>query len=327
MRTASSHPVPSILLSVLIGVMGSKAVLADSSEEWIPDANATPANPDDLTIEQCLQMPRENLDFGVLNVDSIEQWSGLEDWQFMTNTDYLALGLDENGPAYLRQKLEPTHKGSIHVVGKGVLAPSRTYSITQSVYLEPDFDWGGKNEGGKLGFGLGGGSTPTGGNLYQDGFSARLMWRGNKDGTARLAVYAYSSDRNQNLPYGDDYPLQDFEVPVGEWFKITMEVTSNSSTGASDGAVRVWANDQLKLYRDNIHWQAAGSQPVVDHIMFATFHGGNSSSWAPDHTVFARFSSVCWQPTEYTPPLLDEHGMPIVDGNMLVQHVDGPSHP
>ncbi len=249
-----------------------------------------------------MQIPDQSHDFGTVQEKNVGEWAGLEEWQFMTNTSYLAVGKDETGPAYIRQKLEPTGSGSIHVVGQGVLAPSRTYTLKQSFYLEPGFDWGGENEGGKLGFGLGGGSTPTGGMLDQDGFSARLMWRGNKDGTAHLAVYAYSSDRTQNLPYGDDYPLQEFQIPVGEWFTITMEVTANSNTGASDGRVRVWADDVLKLQRENIHWQARGAEPTVDRIMYATFHGGNSVKWAPSTSVYARFGDICWQPSAYTPP-------------------------
>lgn len=248
----------------------------------------------------CLQLPQVSLDFGSINTNEISQWTGLEKWTFFTNVDHLALGQEESGLSYLRQKLEPTHNGSIHVVGEGLLPAANSYTLTQSIYLELGFDWGGKHKGGKIGFGLGGGSTPTGGNMNQDGFSARLMWRGNKNGTARLAVYAYSADRRQNLPYGDDYPLQDFDVPIGEWFTVVMEVASNSSIDTSDGQVRVWVNNRLKLHRDNIHWQAAGASPLIDKLMFATFHGGNSTDWAPTSTVFARFSSVCWQPSAYT---------------------------
>ncbi len=313
MSIAASRTTAAFLFTGLTYFMTGSAVVADSQTSeasWQNDAE---------TAAQCLRLPKEHRDFGGLDVGNIADWVGLEKWQFMTNTDYLALGVDESGATYLRQKLQPTYKGSVHVVGKGTLPSSQTYTLTQSFFLEPDFDWGGRHEGGKIGFGLGGGSTPTGGNLFQDGFSARLMWRGNKDGTARLAVYAYSSDRHQNLPYGDDYPLQDFQVPVGEWFTITMEVTSNSSTGAADGRVRVWANDILKLQRENIQWQAAGAQPVIDHLMFATFHGGNSAAWSPDQPVFARFGEVCWLANEYRPAVYDEKGVMIDAGSNLQQ--------
>lgn len=292
-----------LCLVASLGTASAACAIAGTQEEWSPKANTGILG--DSIESQCMNIPDDSLDFGSVNRDKISEWAGLEQWKFMTNTDYLAVNRDDAGPAYIRQKFEPTSQGSVRVVGMGVLAPSRVYTLQQSFYLEPGFEWGGQDEGGKLGFGLGGGSTPSGGMLDQDGFTARLMWRGNKDGTAHLAVYAYSSDRTQNLPYGDDYPLQDFQIPVGEWFTVTMEITANSNTGKSDGRVRVWADGELKVQRENIHWQARGGDPVVDHLIYSTFHGGNSWHWSPSQSVYARFGDVCWQPSDYTPAPAD----------------------
>lgn len=256
----------------------------------------------------------------IVTRERLAEWSGIDDWQFMTNTWLLSLDNDESDDkTYLRQTLQPSYKGSERVVGQAPLPASTVFTLTQTMFLEPEFDWGGHHEGGKIGFGLGGGSTPTGAELYQDGFSARLMWRGNKDGTARMALYAYSSDRHQNMPYGDDYPLQDFLIPVGEWFTVTMALTANSNTGAADGRVRIWVNDVLKLQRDNIHWQAAGATPMVDHLMYATFHGGNSWEWSPERPVHVRFRDVCWLATDYQAPQYDEFGNLVQVGTDLLE--------
>ena len=172
--------------------------------------------------------------------------------------------------------------------------------MTQSVFFESDFDWGGSNEGGKFGFGVGGGSNPTGGLIQTDGFSLRLHWRGNKDGTARITAYSYAADRAQNLPFGDDYPFEGFTIPTGKWIDITFEIVANSSIDAADGSIRAWVDGELRLLRSNIQWQTSGGQPEIQKFIFATFHGGNDSSWAPSRTNFIRFSDVCWAPVVNT---------------------------
>ena len=251
------------------------------------------------TTGQCLQLPDTPSSRGDIVDDDIERWINIKNWEFITNSVYLSTDFTADGHAYLQQKLQPTEKGSVRVVGRGELIAARTYSLTQSLYLKKGFDWGAQNEGGKLGFGLGGNTSPTGGDTRNDGFSARLMWRGNGDGSARLVVYAYTADRNQNLPYGDDYILKDFQVPVGEWFTVTLEVTANFTTKRTDGSIRAWVNDDLKLQRNGIHWQSEGPEPLVDRLLYATFHGGNDPTWSPDQAVYARFKSVCWQPHKH----------------------------
>ena len=244
--------------------------------------------------KQCVQLPDEHLEFGEVTDSDIEQWFGLEKLITVNNTQFLATNIGQSGKSYLRQRLSPTKKGSTRASARGELPPAATYRLSQSFYLEPGFDWGSKNEGGKIGFGLGGNTAPTGGMLDRDGFSARMMWRGKRDGTARFSLYVYSSDRSQNLPYGDDYIIEDYSIPIGEWVNVTMEVTANSTIDEPDGSFKVWINKKLKLDQKNIHWQAQGLEPAVDRLLYATFHGGGDSSWSPSSTVYARTSSICW---------------------------------
>jgi hypothetical protein len=244
---------------------------------------------------QCLDVLNEPKSYGEVTNSTWRSWTSPLNFHYSESPQYLRVvdGLDV---PYVQQKFVPAGNGSARVLANAYLPSERTYRLTQSVFFESGFDWGGTEEGGKLGFGFSGGSAPSGGLLQTDGFSARFMWRGNKDGTAKLVLYSYAADRSQNLPYGDDYPLSGFDVPIGEWIDLTMEVTVNSTTSASDGSVRVWANGVLHLERDNIQWQSTGSDPAVQALSYASFYGGNSSAWAPGQTTYARFKNVCWAP-------------------------------
>ena len=242
---------------------------------------------------ECVVIDDTQQEFGDVTDNDWRWW--FENYTFSRQPQDLSTGLDGNR-AYLRQRLIPNSIGSPRVLAGRNLDSARTYRLTQSLYFEPDFDWGGTIEGGKVGFGLGGGTAPSGGQLQTDGFTLRFMWRGNRDGTARIIAYSYAADRSQNLPYGDSLNLQGFEIPVGEWFDITMEVKTNSTTHASDGTLRAWVNGELLLQKENILWQSSGSQPVVQKLSYATFYGGNDVSWAPAETTYIRFADVCWAP-------------------------------
>ena len=253
------------------------------------------ASNESLGAIQCLAISDTDKSFGEVTADDWRDW--LTGYTYSLRPEHLETGID-NGEPYFRQQLIPTSIGSHHVQAGANLASSRTYRLTQTLFFEPEFDWGGSNEGGKVGFGLGGGSAPSGGVLQTDGFTLRLMWRGNGDGTARLVAYSYAADRSQHLPYGDDYILGNFEIPVGSWFEVTIEVKTNSTTEQNDGSLRVWVGSDLALQRDNVTWQSSGGQPAVQKLIYTTFYGGNDSSWAPSQTTHIRFGEACWAPVE-----------------------------
>lgn len=240
----------------------------------------------------CLELPDERIDFGEVTNDDWDQWTGIS-LDFASKKEFLQVTTVDGTPA-LRQRFVPSSEGSARVVVRGELPEARTYTISQSVFFEPGFDWGRTKQTGKLGFGLGGGTSPTGGDLDPAGFTARFVWRGNGDGSARIAIYSYAADRTQNLPYGDDYDLEGFTAPVGQWFTLAMEVTANSAPGVADGRIRAWADDRLALDRTGIVWQDAGGDPTVDEFIYSAFYGGSSWDWAPESTTYVRFADVCW---------------------------------
>ena len=247
-----------------------------------------------LGASQCLNIQGPAQDFGQVDSSDWQAWVD-EDFWYITTPENMSTAYDGD-MAYMRQRLTPTSRGTDRVQAGNYLEPARTYRITQSFFFEPDFDWGGSNEGGKLGFGFGGGTTPSGGQIQTDGFTLRLMWRGNNDGTAGLAAYSYAADRDQSHVWGEDFDFENFQIPVGEWFNVTIEVKSNRTTSTSDGSVRAWVNGTQVLQRDNIGWQTSGDQPGIQKLIFTTFYGGGDSSWSPSSAEYIRFADTCWAP-------------------------------
>jgi|GEM_PF-3070694 len=239
----------------------------------------------------CLRLPDSPVEFGVIDDASLKAWVG--PLRYTTNPNLLAV-VDgpEDRPA-LRQRFVPSSRGSERVVASMNLPPRRTYEVEHSAYFEPGFQWGGEVESGKFGFGLAGGSAPTGGKIADDGFSARFIWKGKGDGTASVGVYVYSVDRTQNLPYGDEFELPGFTISPGEWFRAKMRLTTNSELSAKDGKIEIWIDDELLFERDGIQWQSAGEGPAIDQVQFSSFHGGNTDQWSPADEVHARFADMC----------------------------------
>ncbi|ASJ74536.1 polysaccharide lyase [Granulosicoccus antarcticus] len=241
--------------------------------------------------QACLPIQDEPVPFGQVNKAMMQHW--MPDLRYIVNPQHLSIDTGFENQSAIRQKFEPTNIGSDRVVASIDITGQQTYALSQSVLFEDGFDWGGTSESGKFGFGLGGGSTPTGGDARDDGLSARLIWQGNGDGTAGLGVYAYSADRSQNLPWGDVFNVENFQIPVGEWFRITLVVTANSTVNSHDGSLSVLLDNEVVMWKDNIQWQGSGVFPEVDQLIYSSFYGGNTAAWAPDYTTHARFSNVC----------------------------------
>ena len=242
---------------------------------------------------RCLALGASDQGFGSIDKSDWSAW--LPGVRFSLGHQHLSLDTTPSGRTTLRQQLVPSSRGTDRVIIAANVDEARTYRFMQSVYLEPGWDWGGEvSQGGKMGFGLGGGTAASGGKNDPSGFTARFIWRGNRDGTAKIAVYSYAADRPGT--YGEDVYLEGFPAPIGEWFDLIMEVKLNSSTGASDGALRAWANGNLLLNRTGMAWQTAGSTPTVDSFLYSTFYGGSTSEWSPDTTTHLRLADVCWAP-------------------------------
>ncbi len=163
-----------------------------------------------------------------------------------------------------------------------------TLWISYSIMFQENFEF---VRGGKLP-GLGGGSTPTGGQATDgtDGFSARIMWRvrniGNED---RGAICQYMYHMDKPGVYGEDlfwaYPdysqnqTKRFFTP-GQWHSVKTRIIINSP-GEFDGRVTSWLDRDLGL-DSTIRYRADGvSSFAIDKFLFSTFFGGSDSTWAP----------------------------------------------
>lgn len=282
-----------------------QSVVENEAPSTQTDSNESTATPSSTAIDTrniivgngsgdavCLHLGNEEKGFGGVTDSDWGRW--LSQFRFSIGEEFLAVERRDDGSNALRHRFIPSPVGTDRAVVGSRLSEHRTYRLTQSFYFEPGWDWGGRFEGGKLGFGFGGGTAPMGGTIDPNGFSSRLMWRGNGDGTGRMVIYSYSADRPGK--YGEDIRYGDLDVPIGEWFTVVMEVTANSSTAVSDGSMRGWIDGQLVLERDNVGWQLAGDTPMVDALFYSTFYGGNSTEWSPSTTTYVKTRDVCWAP-------------------------------
>ena len=178
-------------------------------------------------------------------------------------------------------------------------------TLVQWIRMEPDYAMGRKRQTGKWGFGLIGGSGPTGGNNAHDGFSLRIAPFG--DGTqpdtrseVMMNLYVYSADKVEPN-YGDRLPLIDprtdkaFVMPRdGSWVQFAMYAKMNSSASARDGILRGYVNGVLMLEQTGKRWFASSRSgtPHIDKILVNTFMGGSSGEWAPTKVNEIMFADI-----------------------------------
>ncbi len=167
--------------------------------------------------------------------------------------------------------------------------PREEAYVRYYVRFDPEFNF---IKGGKLP-GLCGGGCNTGGAKPDgyDGWSARIMWRGN----GKVVQYVYHID--QPTTYGEDFPwdlnCQKFFMP-GKWHCVETYIKMNTVTGGVgdyNGIVRSWFDGELALERTNVRFRHTTSIQI-DKFYFSTFFGGGDASWAPikdEHSQFDNF--------------------------------------
>lgn len=153
--------------------------------------------------------------------------------------------------------------------------------ISYDMKVEQPFDF---VKGGKLP-GLGGGTTPTGGEKPDgsDGFTVRGMFREN----GLLESYVYHKDQPGN--YGEDFSWSQESVsPVldEQWHTSTTCLTMNDPT-SNNGQLLAWFDSTLVLNEIDMAWRTV-STLSIDHVLIHVFMGGSDASWAPgqDQKIF-----------------------------------------
>ncbi len=214
-----------------------------------------------------------------------------------------------NGRKAQIHRMNPTptsrNGGTDRVNGAFNISRRTEATLVQWVRMEPNYAMGRKQQGGKWGFGLVGGSVPTGGSSATDGFSIRLAPYGDLSqpdtkSEVGMHLYVYSADK-VNRRYGDELPLidpktnQTFVMPRdGSWVQFAMYAKMNSSVGARDGILRGYVNGVLMLEQTGKQWYSSGKSgsPHIDQILVNTFMGGNSGAWAPSKANEIMFSDI-----------------------------------
>jgi hypothetical protein len=142
--------------------------------------------------------------------------------------------------------------------------------------------------GGKLP-GFCGGECNTGGHVPDgtDGWSARMMWRGDGE----VEQYVYHPDQpgqwGESLHW-DDGGYQRFFVP-GQWHHLIHRVVMNTP-GQRDGIIQGWFDGELALDARNLRFRDV-DRFAIDELAISTFFGGGDSSWAPDEDEYICFDN------------------------------------
>ncbi len=169
------------------------------------------------------------------------------------------------------------------------LPPQREYFASYRLRVGEGFSWGTTSQGGKLP-GLGSGRLCSGGMTCDgtNGFTARLMWRGE----GQVVLYLYHMDKPHK--WGEDLPLigadgRQVVFTPGRWHTVTERVRINTGDN-HDGEVELWVDGARVLLQDGLRFVTDGSG--VDRFYFSTFHGGNTAGWAPTHDSTIDFDDI-----------------------------------
>lgn len=159
-----------------------------------------------------------------------------------------------------------------------------------------DYQLGGKLPGlvGGNNWGRSGGNQPDG----TDGWTTRYMW----GAEGRVKLYAYlPPEQNPEImtsQWGSSvlFDHENGDVPRalerGVWHCIEQFVRIND-VGQANGVIRCWLNGEESLVLDNVVFRTvANGENQVGAVYFSTFHGGNSSDWAPDTTGYIYYDNM-----------------------------------
>jgi hypothetical protein len=139
-------------------------------------------------------------------------------------------------------------------------------------------------KGGKLP-GLCGGSSPAGGKkCIGDGFSARIMWRGEENGKkGSIVQYMYYPGKDPSRNWGEDfywlYKKKKVYFIPGKWHELKTRIKLGK-VGKKNDLVESWF-DGKKVLKIKLILRAKEQNFGIDSFNFTTIFGGNDKTWAP----------------------------------------------
>ena len=162
------------------------------------------------------------------------------------------------------------------------LPPRREYHVSQLIRFGAGFSFGTTSFAGKVGLGLAGGDSCSGGQACDgtNGFSSRLIW--GRDG--RAAIYYYSMGHAGQ--YGDAADLvtggTQLRWPQDRWVNVVQRLRVNTVSGGTanpDGEIEVWVDGARAAHVTGLRFVSNGDQ--VDTAYFSSFAGGGDTGFAP----------------------------------------------
>lgn len=190
----------------------------------------------------------------------------------------------------LTQTLVPNDQGSTRDESAFRLPDGfKQYSVEQVITFDEDWQC---VRGGKVGFGLGGGTHTSGGRIDPAGWMSRLMFR--PDNTLVLYTYQTNREFTNGKPWGDDNPIGVFEP--GEPVKVKMIVGLNDPK-QDNGFMAVESDGVQYLLKEGVMWQGVDQPGDAMRGVYQAFFGGSDKSWSPTSTQRYTLTDVVfsWQ--------------------------------
>jgi hypothetical protein len=182
-------------------------------------------------------------------------------------------GQGVGGGAALKATYRGSNIGSERIVTRFKLPEGLDEASLQfDVKFDEDFQF---VRGGKL-HGLGPDRPITGGKpMKPDGWSARAMF--DADG---LRTYAYCQNKDGKYGEGPDRRIK-FEFKKERYYAVTIYTKLNDPE-RDNGSMRIYVNGKGVADHRGIRFRSVGGDHTrITHLLFSTFHGGNSPRWAP----------------------------------------------
>ncbi len=274
-----------------VGTVGLCAVLAACSAQEpragttegrsaSPDGPAAPTTPSSPALAALAPVfgddlaPQEDGSFG------LDRWAALEDGPEDVGGPALRVAFPAGSvsPSATREHGSP--EGGMQVFLPFTSSARESAHLRFWVRFPEDFEFarGGKLPGLYGGTEVSGGEEPDG----TDGFSTRLMWRG--EGDAEVYLYA-PGESGTSLGRGE------WTWRRGVWQCVEQRVELNRPA-EDDGSVTVWVDGREAFTEAGMRYRTV-EDLRIDGVFFSTFYGGADPSWAPtedQHADFAAFA-------------------------------------
>ncbi|WP_020620407.1 carbohydrate-binding protein [Paenibacillus daejeonensis] len=192
---------------------------------------------------------------------------------------------------YPKGKFDPLESGAS---APFALTPGNEYYLSYWMRLSDDFSWGTTLYAGKLGLGLAGGGSCSGGMVCDgyNGFSSRMIWLSG----GRAAIYYYHMGNAGQ--YGDYVELKNSSgstivYPKGQWFNIVQRLKVNTVTNGQanpDGEIEIWYNGQPAAKKTGLRFVRNGDK--IDKAYFSSFFGGATDEFAPANDSYVWYDDL-----------------------------------